>query len=66
MSEDGWKEHPAGIKKAVKKDSSEERSLCNCSTESQSMTAELPLASLKIEVQFGCHTDIWRSAIFEV
>lgn len=35
MSEDCWKKHPAGIMKAVKKDSSEERSLCNCSTESQ-------------------------------
>lgn len=66
MSEGCWKEHPAGIKEAVKKDSSEERSLSNCSTESQSMTAELPLASLKTEVQFGCHTDIWRSAMFEV
>ncbi|XP_064272960.1 uncharacterized protein LOC135298834 isoform X2 [Passer domesticus] len=35
MSEDCWKKHPAGMKKAVKKDSPEERSLCNCSTESQ-------------------------------
>lgn len=35
MSKDCLKKHPTGIKKAVKKDPSEQRSLCNRSTDSQ-------------------------------
>lgn len=69
MSKDCWKKHPTGIKKAVKKDLSEERSLCNHSTESQTEWDcwTSPGFLRNWGTQFGHYTNLcWRSSMFDV